>query len=284
MISSVKSASKYLALAVAAMVLTGCASGGITSDWRGCAIAGAVAAGGVSAGQDTDHELAYAAGGAIVAGTLCAIFGEDPDSDGDGVPDKKDLCPNTPKGVSVDVDGCPVDSDGDGVPDYLDKCPNTPPGIAVDVNGCPGDDDKDGVPNYLDKCPDTPRGAEVDAVGCALVTVLENIDFDFDSAKLTPTAIAELDLLIAREQDLEAKHGILELAGHTDSIGNDDYNMALSERRAQSIVDYMGSHGLPADRLIARGYGETQPMADNGTEDGRALNRRVELRYMHDAE
>jgi len=88
------------------------------------------------------------------------------DSDKDGVPDYLDKCPNTPEGVVVDKDGCPLDSDKDGVPDYLDKCPNTPEGVVVDKDGCPLDSDKDGVPDYLDKCPDTPLGVKVDKDGC----------------------------------------------------------------------------------------------------------------------
>ncbi len=88
------------------------------------------------------------------------------DTDGDGVPDYLDKCPDTPSGVQVDKDGCPVDTDGDGVPDYLDKCPDTPSGVQVDKDGCPPDTDGDGVPDYLDKCPDTPKGLKVNAEGC----------------------------------------------------------------------------------------------------------------------
>jgi OOP family OmpA-OmpF porin len=91
--------------------------------------------------------------------------GDMTDSDHDGVPDDVDLCPNTPKGVKVDANGCPIDSDHDGVPDYLDKCPNTPKGVRVDKNGCPIDTDGDGVPDYLDKCPDTPYGVKVYKTG-----------------------------------------------------------------------------------------------------------------------
>jgi outer membrane protein OmpA-like peptidoglycan-associated protein/opacity protein-like surface antigen len=98
------------------------------------------------------------------------LFGEHgrdvKDSDGDGVPDYMDNCPNTPKGVAVDAHGCPLDADGDGVPDYLDKCPDTPKGVRVDSIGCPLDSDGDGVPDYLDKCPNTPKGMQVDATGC----------------------------------------------------------------------------------------------------------------------
>ncbi|NCS80880.1 MAG: OmpA family protein, partial [Ignavibacteria bacterium] len=90
------------------------------------------------------------------------------DADGDGVADNLDKCANTPSGVAVDAVGCPVDSDGDGVADYLDKCSDTPSGAKVDENGCPLDADGDKVPDYLDKCPNTPKGVQVDAVGCPI--------------------------------------------------------------------------------------------------------------------
>lgn len=99
--------------------------------------------------------------GARVDANGCPI-----DSDGDGVPDGIDRCPNTPLGATVDSNGCPRDSDGDNIPDGLDKCPNTPPGVVVDANGCPKDSDGDGIPDGIDRCPDTPKGATVDALGC----------------------------------------------------------------------------------------------------------------------
>ena len=88
------------------------------------------------------------------------------DTDGDGVPDKKDKCPDTPKGAKVDANGCPLDSDGDRVFDGLDQCEGTPKGATVDAKGCPSDADGDGVLDGLDQCPDTPKGATVDAKGC----------------------------------------------------------------------------------------------------------------------
>lgn len=88
------------------------------------------------------------------------------DEDGDGVADRKDKCPGTPRGAEVDEDGCPMDSDGDGVYDGLDRCPDTPKGWPVDESGCPTDSDGDGVPDGRDKCPDTPKGAKVDEDGC----------------------------------------------------------------------------------------------------------------------
>jgi OOP family OmpA-OmpF porin len=100
------------------------------------------------------------------AGVTFALGATPRDTDGDGVPDKKDKCPGTPKGAKVDANGCPLDSDGDGVFDGLDLCEGTPKGATVDVKGCPADADSDGVFDGIDTCPDTPRGATVDAKGC----------------------------------------------------------------------------------------------------------------------
>jgi OOP family OmpA-OmpF porin len=97
-------------------------------------------------------------------------FGSPKDTDGDGVADKLDKCPNTPAGVAVDALGCPVDSDNDGVADYLDKCSGTPADVKVDAKGCPVDSDGDGVADYLDKCSDTPAGVKVAAAGCPIDT------------------------------------------------------------------------------------------------------------------
>jgi outer membrane protein OmpA-like peptidoglycan-associated protein len=88
------------------------------------------------------------------------------DSDGDGVPDGVDRCANTVAGASVDASGCTHDSDGDNIPDGLDRCPGTPAGVLVDPRGCPKDSDGDGIPDGHDRCSDTPRGATVDALGC----------------------------------------------------------------------------------------------------------------------
>ena len=103
----------------------------------------------------------------IVGGGLAFAIGGTPrDTDGDGVPDRKDQCPDTPKGATVDEKGCPKDSDGDKVWDGLDQCANTPAGAVVDEKGCPLDADGDGVPDGIDRCADTPKGATVDASGC----------------------------------------------------------------------------------------------------------------------
>ncbi|MBN2398563.1 MAG: thrombospondin type 3 repeat-containing protein, partial [Deltaproteobacteria bacterium] len=111
------------------------------------------------------------------------------DSDGDGVPNDTDECPDTPEGVKVDERGCPLDSDGDGVPDYLDKCPGTPKGIEVDCDGCPPDSDGDGVPDYLDRCPGTPTGVKVDEWGCPLDTDGDGVPDHLDKCPGTPKGV-----------------------------------------------------------------------------------------------
>lgn len=220
------------------------------------------------------------------------------DSDGDGVPDSRDKCPGTPKGVEVDADGCPAtDADGDGVPDFRDLCPDSPPGVPVGEDGCPLDSDGDGIPDYLDECPNSPAGAkvlpngcalsgdcrkprpgeEVDANGCAVDRgfILRGVKFEFDSAILTQEARRILDRV---SETLVAYPEInVELEGHTDNIGTAAYNLGLSERRAIAVKEYLVGRGIAANRMVPVGYGLTQPIADNGSEDGREENRRVEL-------
>jgi OOP family OmpA-OmpF porin len=198
------------------------------------------------------------------------------DSDGDGVFDYLDQCPDTPKGAPVDAKGCPLDSDGDGVFDYLDQCPDTPKGAPVDVKGCPLDSDGDGVFDYLDQCPDTPKGTPVDEKGCELKLTL-HINFDFDKAVIKPEFKGELDKAAAFVRANQDVPFIL-LTGHTDSKGKDAYNMKLSQRRAEAVrMALINDYGLDANKLKAKGMGETQPVASNETEEGRYQNRRVEL-------
>jgi outer membrane protein OmpA-like peptidoglycan-associated protein len=108
------------------------------------------------------------------------------DSDGDGVPDSRDKCPNTPRGAIVDQNGCPKDSDGDGVMDGFDKCPDTRKGLKVDADGCPMDSDNDGVLDGLDQCPDTPRGAKVDSRGCSIDSDGDGVADGLDKCPDTP--------------------------------------------------------------------------------------------------
>lgn len=124
----------------------------------------------------------------VEAGLVYRIGGAK-DTDGDGVSDKNDKCPNTPTGVKVDESGCPVDTDKDGVPDHLDKCPNTPAGVRVDGSGCPIDSDGDGVADYLDKCPNTPRGTKVDASGCSIDADGDGVADADDKCPNTPRGV-----------------------------------------------------------------------------------------------
>ncbi|AJE02261.1 outer membrane beta-barrel domain-containing protein [Geobacter pickeringii] len=197
------------------------------------------------------------------------------DSDGDGVPDTLDKCPDTPKGVAVDKDGCPKDSDGDGVPDYLDKCPDTPKGVAVDKDGCPKDSDGDGVPDYLDKCPDTPRGLKVDKDGCPeKVSIDLKIEFDTDKAVVKAKYNDEIKRVADFMTQYPETKAVIE--GHTDNKGSAAYNLKLSERRAAAVRAYLiEKFGIDASRVAAKGYGLTKPIADNATEAGRQKNRRV---------
>ena len=203
------------------------------------------------------------------------------DSDGDGVPDDKDKCPNTPKGVAVDENGCPKDTDGDGVPDYLDACPNnTPEEISkgVDEKGCPKDSDGDGVPDYRDDCPNTaPEDIhKVNERGCVDEIIRfdmnESVYFDFDKSNLKPAGTQALDALVAESNKRGAMQGI-EIIGHTDHIGTDAYNQKLSERRAQTVANYLISKGIAANKIVARGVGESG--AKGKTPAERAKDRRV---------
>ena len=172
------------------------------------------------------------------------------------------------------------DADKDGVVDSKDKCPGTPAGVMVDVDGCPADSDGDGVYDHKDKCPGTPAGREVNAEGCEImgdVTINVTSDhFDFDSAKLKAAMKSALHAIIDK---LKATKGTekLDIIGHTDSTGPADYNQGLSERRAQSVADYLQTFGIQPGNMTVSGKGESMPAADNSTKEGRAANRRVEI-------
>jgi len=169
----------------------------------------------------------------------------------------------------------PLDSDGDGVPDDIDQCPNTPPGMAVDEVGCPLDSDGDGVTDDKDLCPETPLGTAVDSTGCAIQYTLSGVAFGLDSAELSDDGKKSLDTVADRmnsQPDIS-----ITIEGHTDSLGAAEYNKALSKRRANSVKSYLEGQGIAAERLTAVGKGEEDPLASNDTEEGRAANRRVVL-------
>ncbi len=145
------------------------------------------------------------------------------------------------------------------------------------------DSDADGVCDSRDRCADTPAGEAVLPNGCHLDGVsalrLEGVFFEFDKAVLTAESVATLDAAIAVIKASGAPR--LEVAGHTDSLGDDDYNMTLSQRRAIAVQNYFIEHGIDEERLQARGYGKSQPSSDNDSDAGRAKNRRVELKVLN---
>jgi OOP family OmpA-OmpF porin len=161
--------------------------------------------------------------------------------------------------------------------------PAPPPPVAVApapppppvVPAPPGDEDQDGVTDDRDRCPGTPRGVAVDANGCPQKgsITLEGVTFEYNAATLQAGSLNILDDVA----DGLKKHPRLkvELQGHTDSRGPDAYNLALSQKRADSVRAYLIKDGVPATQITAKGYGEGQPIADNNTDAGRAKNRRV---------
>ncbi|MCC6371861.1 MAG: OmpA family protein [Bacteroidia bacterium] len=311
----------------------------------------------VTANNNNDMELFHSAG-------LTFNLGKQPDTDKDGVSDKKDKCENTPIGISVDATGCPLDKDKDGVADYLDACPDVAglaglkgcPDSDMDgitdkddrcpttfgppsLNGCP-DADKDGIADIDDKCPGTLTGYKVDGTGCTLdndkdgivneedkcpeiagelvfkgcpdsdadgipdnedrcplakgpmnnkgcpeiakvdvqkITVIASkIYFETNKADLkliSHSALDDLADILKRNESVN-----LTIEGHTDSDADDAYNMTLSQKRTESVKDYLISKGVSASRLTPIGYGETKPIATNKTAAGKAKNRRVELK------
>jgi outer membrane protein OmpA-like peptidoglycan-associated protein len=177
-----------------------------------------------------------------------------------------------------------LDSDGDGVFDYMDKCPDTPSGVKVDKDGCP-------LPVAAQPAPaPAPAPAAAAAVAPAVAAAvaaaaepapppvmpeLRGANFDFDRAVIRREDTESLDQSVATLKEWgDVK---VEVAGHTDNWGPDDYNQGLSLRRANAVRNYLTSKGIAADRLIVRGYGESRPVADNATAAGRFMNRRVEL-------
>jgi len=137
------------------------------------------------------------------------------------------------------------------------------------------DTDGDGVPDSRDKCPNTTKGTPVDARGCPEIPDLKGVDFEFDKATLTAEA---KEIMQSAAQTLQRNpHVNVEVVGHTDSIGTDAYNQKLSQDRARSVRDYLESLGISSGRINDSGRGESEPIADNGTQEGRRANRRVML-------
>jgi len=254
---------------MAVSVLAGCSSSGGGISPVTCAVLGAVVGGAAGATEDTEA----AVGGALVAGAIGAMLcAEEPapepevfDSDGDGVEDNYDDCPDTPAGVQVDAAGCPLDSDGDGVPDYLDQCPDTPAGTEVDAQGCP-------LPVVVeDYCYQWVVVEDGEVVG------YQPVLFAFDATEFEATAHPELDCI---GYALGQQHDRLLIEGHTDSVGPAAYNQTLSEQRAEMARQYLIGKGVPAEDLQTVGYGEERPAYSNDNEVGRSGNRRVEFKIL----
>ena len=238
----------------------------------------------------------------------------DPDNDGDGIPDKQDACPDDPEDFDgfEDADGCPdPDNDGDGIPDVEDRCPDEA-GLAdfagcpdtdadgipdvedlcpdhagpAELDGCP-DSDGDGVPDYRDACPDAPGPAGEDpktSDGCpkrvyvteSKVEITEKVFFDHGMSTIAKQSFPLLDdvasVFNANPQVLS-----VEVGGHTDPTGTEEKNLRLSQRRAEAVRAYLIDAGVEASRVTAKGYGSSQPIDTNRTEEGRSKNRRVEF-------
>jgi OmpA-OmpF porin, OOP family len=200
-------------------------------------------------GNDLHHNLLYNAG-------LTFEFGLNDEEPAASVsvepsePIKEELCPSGPDGC-VERDWCKKDSDGDGVPDCIDKCPDTPKGIKVDSNGCP---------------PASEQGA----------IIFRNILFDFDKSNIKPDSFVVLDEIV---EYLETNKGIMmEIQGHTDNKGTAEYNMKLSYRRADSVRKYIVGKGIAPDRLKVNGFGFSNPVIPNDSDENRTRNRRVEFK------
>ena len=203
-----------------------------------------------------------------------------PDTDADGIADIDDKCAGTKTGYKVDETGCPFDNDKDGLINEEDLCPEVAGILAF--KGCP-DTDGDGVSDLTDRCPNVKgtienKGCpEIAKVDFQRITVIASkIYFETASAKLKLISNSQLDDLAEILKRNEAVN--LTIEGHTDNVGDDAYNMTLSQQRTESVRDYLISKGISATRLTAIGYGETKPVDDNKKAAGKAKNRRVELK------
>ena len=217
----------------------------------------------------------------------------DPDNDADGIADLKDQCPNVAEDFDgfEDNDGCvDPDNDKDGVPDSVDKCPNDVEDFDSfeDKDGCPDmDNDKDKIPDLKDKCPDEPESYNnvADDDGCPdslkqepdmpKQQLLRGINFKSGKAEMTYESYQFIEPVL--KQLRQYPEVVIEVRGHSDSVGSYAKNMQLSQQRAESVRQYLISKGIEPDRIRAAGFGSSSPIADNRTAAGRAQNRRIEI-------
>ncbi len=216
------------------------------------------------------------------------------DTDDDGIPDSVDACP-TVKGIrnaDPKKNGCPADRDGDGIPDALDACPDTPGVKSTDpkLNGCPDDPDGDGIRGAADACPFEKGPADPDPKknGCprfvrvekSEITISAQIQFKFNGKHKSDTVSAVSEELMKEIRDVIAEHPEIlkiEVQGHTDDEGTEEYNMRLSQERADAVRQWLIEGGIPGSKLVAKGYGFFKPLGDNRIRSGRGLNRRVQF-------
>lgn len=201
-----------------------------------------------------------------------------PDKDGDGIPDHLDECPDV-AGLAQ-FKGCP-DTDGDGIPDHLDECPGVR-GLSQ-FKGCP-DADGDGIPDHLDQCPNE-RGPASNK-GCpipqevieAISFNAQNVFFESSSDIIKQSSLKNLDEIVSiMTKYPETRFSI---HGYTDSTGREDSNLKLSKDRANSVAEYFKGKNISAGRLEVDGFGIKNPIATNDTPEGRAKNRRVEIKLI----
>ncbi|GBL35600.1 outer membrane porin F [Filimonas sp.] len=201
-----------------------------------------------------------------------------PDKDNDGIVDSDDLCPDV-KGLKQ-FGGCP-DTDGDGIPDQKDACPDLA-GL-VKYKGCPvPDTDHDGFNDELDKCPEVYSAVNQ---GCPEVKkedkekidiAAQGIYFETGSAVIKKTSFANLDKIVAI-LNAQPTYNV-EIEGHTDNSGNAENNLVLSQERADACGQYLKGKGITSARIASKGYGDTSPVGDNATPEGRSKNRRTEFK------
>ena len=241
--------------------------------------------------EDTADKCPNDAGPAVNNG--CPVL----DKDGDGIPDDKDKCPADAedKDGFQDDDGCPEkDNDGDGLLDATDKCPNE--AGPASTNGCPVQDkDSDGIPDDKDQCPEvaeTVNGID-DEDGCPekdvkvfitkeKIVITDKVFFATGKTDILPKSNALLDSIAAVFTKFPNIKKV-QVEGHTDDVGVDAKNLKLSEGRAASVVSALVKRGIAQDRLVAKGFGATKPLAQGKTEAAREQNRRVEFTILEQA-
>ncbi len=221
-------------------------------------------------GADNQHAYYYIDG-------ISVNLHPEPDTDGDGIPDKDDRCPQE-KGLA-NLGGCP-DRDGDGIADALDACPDK--SGPADMKGCP-DSDGDGIADNLDRCPNEKGVASMS--GCPEIAestkklfekALNGVKFETGKSVIKKESFTILNDVVKVMQDNPTYN--LEIHGHTDDQGDEAKNQKLSDDRAAAVKKYLTDKGVADSRTKSWGHGETMPVADNKTSAGRAQNRRVEFK------